>query len=241
MARIEPLRREDLPQHEATFRAVENALGVLPNSTLTMAYWPELMDAFARLNAVVMSSGRVSGVLKQMVAAMVSSAAGCAFCQAHTAHVAERRGADEEKLAALWDFEISPLFTASERAALRVAHRAGLVPNEVSDEDMVELRRHFSDVEVVELVAVMANFGFLNRWNDTMSTQLERPPPRGVPSICEAQGGTPAATHLHRTSSRVADAALAWGGWAGVDNSQHVSFDPREGRTGLVHAPLGHG
>ena len=176
MPRIEPLRREDLPEHEDTFASVENALGVLPNSTLTMAHRPELMRAFAQLNAVVMAEGRVSGVLKQMVAAMVSSAAGCSYCQAHTAHVAERRGAEAEKLAALWDFETSPLFDDAERAALRVAHGAGCVPNAVTDEQMADLRRHFTDDEVVELVAVMANFGFLNRWNDTMATELERSP-----------------------------------------------------------------
>ena len=176
MPRVEPLRRQDLPEHEPTFTAVENALGVLPNSTLTMAHWPELMEAFARLNAVVMGEGRVSGVLKQMVASMVSSASGCAYCQAHTAHVAERRGAEQEKLDALWEFETSALFSDAERAALRVAHGAGCVPNAVTDEDMAELRRHFSDAQVVELVAVMANFGFLNRWNDTMATELERSP-----------------------------------------------------------------
>ena len=101
MPRIDPLDRADLPEHEATFASVEDALGVLPNSTLTMARWPELMEAFAHLNAVVMAERQVGGVLKQMVAAMVSSAAGCSYCQAHTFHVAEKRGAEEEKLAAL--------------------------------------------------------------------------------------------------------------------------------------------
>jgi uncharacterized peroxidase-related enzyme len=174
--RIEPLHRKDLPEHEPTFMAVEDALGVLPNSTLTMARWPELMEAFANLNAVVMGTGRLSPILKQMVAAMVSSAAGCTYCQAHTSQVADHRGAEQEKLAALWDFESSSLFTEAERVALRVAHGAGCVPNAVTDEDMAELRRHFTDEEVVELVAVMANFGFLNRWNDTMATELERSP-----------------------------------------------------------------
>lgn len=176
MPRIDPLDRADLPEHEATFASVETALGVLPNSTLTMARWPELMEAFAHLNAVVMAERQVGGVLKQMVAAMVSSAAGCSYCQAHTSHVAEKRGAEEEKLAAMWEFETSPLFDDAERAALRVAHGAGCVPNAVTDDDMAELRRHFSDAEVVELVAVMAGFGFLNRWNDTMATELERSP-----------------------------------------------------------------
>ena len=176
MPRIEPLPRESLPQYEDTFRMVEAALGVLPNSTLTMARRPEIMEAFARLNAVVMAEGTVSGVLKQLVATVVSAAAGCAYCQAHTSHVAERRGADGQKLAAVWEFELSPLFTEGERAALRVARGAGVTPSAVTDEDMRQLREHFDDDQVVEIVAVIANFGFLNSWNDTMATQLERSP-----------------------------------------------------------------
>ena len=176
MPRIEPLPRESLPQYEDTFRAVEAALGVLPNSTLTMARRPELLEAFARLNAVVMADGTIGGVLKQLVATVVSAAAGCAYCQAHTAHVAERRGADARKLAAVWEFESDPVFSAAERAALRVARGAGFVPNAVTDGDMAELRRHFDDDQVVEIVAVIANFGFLNRWNDTMATPLEEEP-----------------------------------------------------------------
>ncbi|MGY1708780.1 carboxymuconolactone decarboxylase family protein [Geodermatophilus sp. SYSU D00758] len=176
MPRIEPLPRESLPEYEETFRTVEAALGVLPNSTLTMARRPEVMQAFAHLNAAVMADGTVGGPLKQMVATVVSGAAGCAYCQAHTAHVGERRGADPRKLAAVWEFETSPLFTPAERAALRVARGAGVTPNAVTDEDVEELRRHFDDDQVVEIVAVVANFGFLNRWNDTLATQLERSP-----------------------------------------------------------------
>ncbi len=176
MPRVEPLRREALPEYEDTFRSVETALGVLPNSTLTMARSPRLMEAFAALNAVVMADGRVSGVLKQLVATVVSSAAGCAYCQAHTAHVAEKRGSDGRKLEEVWNFESSALFSESERAALRVARGAGVTPNAVTDEQMAELRGHFDDEQVVEIVAVIANFGFLNRWNDTMGTELERSP-----------------------------------------------------------------
>ena len=38
------------------------------------------------------------------------------------------------------------------------------------------LRQHFDEPQIVELVAVCALFGFLNRWNDTMSTELEEVP-----------------------------------------------------------------
>jgi hypothetical protein len=38
------------------------------------------------------------------------------------------------------------------------------------------MRRHWSEVQIVEIAAVVAVFGFLNRWNDTMGTPLEEEP-----------------------------------------------------------------
>jgi len=36
-----------------------------------------------------------------------------------------------------------------------------------------ELKRHWSDAAIVEILAVVGLFGFLNRWNDSMGTTLE--------------------------------------------------------------------
>jgi hypothetical protein len=37
----------------------------------------------------------------------------------------------------------------------------------------LELRKHWSDEQVVEIVGAIAIFGFMNRWNDTFATPLE--------------------------------------------------------------------
>jgi hypothetical protein len=50
------------------------------------------------------------------------------------------------------------------------------VPNGVTDAMFAELRKHWSENEIVEIVGVIALFGFLNRWNDTMGTPLEDEP-----------------------------------------------------------------
>lgn len=176
MPRIPALDRAELAEHEPLFQRIEQHLGVLPNSTLTMGHRPEIMQAFAALNEVVMGPGTVDRGLKQLVVLMASAAANCAYCQAHTSHVAEDRGVSIEKIEAVFEFETSPLFDDAERAALRVARGAGRVPNEVTDEEFADLRAHFSDDQVVELVAAIAVFGYLNRWNDTMATTLESSP-----------------------------------------------------------------
>lgn len=176
MPRLEPRDRADLSEFEPLFQAIEGHLGILPNSTLTMAHRPDIMRAFAELNATVMGEGTVDRGLKQLVVLMASNSANCAYCQAHTSHVAELRGVHADKIEAVFEFETSPLFDDAERAALRVARGAGRVPNEVTDEEFADLRAHFSDEQVVEIVAAICVFGYLNRWNDTMATTLEQSP-----------------------------------------------------------------
>jgi hypothetical protein len=74
---------------------------------------------------------------------------------------------------AVWDYQTSPLFTPAERAALDVAVAAGCVPNAVTDEMFLELKKHWTEEQIVAVIAI---FGFLNRWNDTMATPLEDEP-----------------------------------------------------------------
>ena len=57
----------------------------------------------------------------------------------------------------------------------RAADRAmrGLGAERVHDEDFEELRRHWDDDRVVEIIAAISTLGFFNRWNDTLATGLE--------------------------------------------------------------------
>src|SRR5260370_35769733 len=117
---------------------------------------------------------------------------------AHTAHTAGRVGIPAEKEDALWEYETSPLFSEAERAALRVAQGAAQVPNAVTDEDFNELKRHYTDAQIVDIVAVIALFGFLNRFNDTMATELESSPSEAEPPFLPQQcwdAGQHAAMH----------------------------------------------
>ena len=57
------------------------------------------------------------------------------------------------------------------KAAGQVA--ASTVPNSVEPELEERLRKHWDDGEIVELLGVVALFGYLNRWNDSMGTTIE--------------------------------------------------------------------
>ena len=111
-----------------------------------------------------------------LVSLIASQAAGCRYCQAHMANLSKIYAASEEKISRVWEFETADCFSDAERAALRLAYKGALAPAEATQEDFDEAYKHFSEPEVVEIVASIALFGFLNRWNDTMATELEELP-----------------------------------------------------------------
>ena len=175
--RLDPLPVDHNPELKAHFESSIKNLGFIPNSMLIMQRRPEILKAFAAMSASLwLPSSTVDKGLKRLIAHMASRAAGCQYCMAHTAGGALHVGLDEQKLAAIWDYQTSPLFSPAERIALDVALAAGAVPNAVNDGMFLQLRKYWTEEQIVEIVAVISVFGFLNRWNDTMATPLEEEP-----------------------------------------------------------------
>jgi uncharacterized peroxidase-related enzyme len=173
--RLEPL--PPAPELKDLFAPFEKSLGFIPNSALIMQRKPKILQAFSQLvGAINGPEGELDRGFKRLLSHVASRAAGCRYCMAHTAGGALRFGVDEAKLAAVWDYRTSPLYGEAERAALDFALAAAAQPNDVTDEMFAGLRKHWSDGQVVEIVAVISLFGFLNRWNDTMATPLEEEP-----------------------------------------------------------------
>ena len=175
--RIAPLPPQHSPELEETFGRFQQALGFVPNSMLILQRKPKIGRALQQLTAAIWDpAGEVDRGFKRLVAHVASRAAGCRYCMAHTAGGALHFGVEERKLADVWEFRTSPLFSQAERVALDFAIAAASVPNGVTDEMFADLRRHWSENQIVEIVAVVSTFGFLNRWNDTMGTPLEEEP-----------------------------------------------------------------
>ena len=196
MAHVTPLDRADLPDFEPYFELIEAAMGFVPRSMFTMGRNPALLGAFAQLAGTVLGPGDVDGGLKQMGGHVASVAAGCRYCQAHTASSAARGGVAAEKIEAVLNFETDERFSEPERTALRLAFAAGSTPNVVTPDHFVDLGQHFDEAQVVEIVSVISLFGWLNRWNDTMATDLEDEPLAfGRQHL--AQAGWDAGKHAH--------------------------------------------
>lgn len=175
MARLEQADPKTLPpEFQERFDIVEKSNGYIPNSYLLLAHRPPILQAFMDLSkAVIRDEGTLDRGFRFLVAYMSSSTAGCQFCQAHNIQSASRWGISDEKLNAIWDYETNALFTDGERAAFDLARAASVVPNAATDEIFARLKRHFTTAQIVEIVSVISLFGWLNRFNDTLHTELD--------------------------------------------------------------------
>ena len=193
MSRISRAPANRLAEFAAEFEKSGKQRGYVPNSWYTLARRPRVFRAVRDLREAVMSdAGEVPAALRFMVAEAVSNAAGCRYCTAHNAeNVVERGKVPPDKLHALWQFTSSPLFSAAERAALNLAVAAGGCPPAVTDAHFTELKKHFSEDAIIAIVSVIALFGWLNRWNDTLATQLEEHPLEFARKHLAASGWAP--------------------------------------------------
>ena len=174
MPLVDPLPANHSAELTELAKFFNETLGFTPNSVLTMQRRPEIAKAFIQLNrAVMQNSGRLTSEQKRLIGHLASANAGCRYCEAHTLLAAKRYGASEDRLRAVWQFRESAVFSAAEKAAFEFSLAASSVPNAVDATIAARLHQHWDDDEIVEMLGVIALFGFLNRWNDSMGTTLE--------------------------------------------------------------------
>lgn len=174
MPLVDPLSPDANDEVRRLAEFFNETLGFCPNSVLTMQRRPAIAKAFINLNMAVMANeGRVTSALKRLIGYVSSNVAGCRYCEAHTIRAAERYGSSEEQLKNVWEYRTHPAFSEAERAALDLAVAASTIPNGVDDTLKARLHEHWDEGEIVEILGVIALFGYLNRWNDSMATTME--------------------------------------------------------------------
>src|SRR5262249_39383201 len=73
-------------------------------------------------------------------------------------------GLKEDEIASL-DSDWSS-FTPAEQAAFKLAHTLTLNPHLLSDADIEQARKHYTDLQILEMVLSVAGNNSLNRWKE---------------------------------------------------------------------------
>ena len=78
-----------------------------------------------------------------------------------------------EKVAEVLNWRDSKLFSQSERLALEYAERITYTDQQVDDAFFAELRKHFTEAQVVELTAAIAMENFRSKFNPTLGVEAQ--------------------------------------------------------------------
>ena len=122
------------------------------------------------------ASDEIDNQTKQLIALASSLSSGCRYCQSHTSHGAERTGVSVEKISDILNYENSIHFSDKEKSVLSLAFASGKVPNLANKTHFDDLKEFFNPAQITMIVSVISLFGFLNRWNDTFGTAIEKIP-----------------------------------------------------------------
>lgn len=95
---------------------------------------------------------------------IVSRTNNCQYCLGHQESKLLRAGMTEDEIAAL-DSDWSK-FNEKEQAAWAFGRKFTLEPNKLSDADIDELKKHFTDMQILEMILSMAGNNSINRWKE---------------------------------------------------------------------------
>lgn len=132
---------------------------------------PMLMRAMFGLNGYLAKSGKIEESLLHLIELRVSQLNGCAFCIDMHSKDLRAKGETEQRLYLLDAWRESPFYTERERAAFAWAEAVTFVTNgHVSDEVYEEVRKQFSEEELVDLTFAVTTINTWNRLNIAFRT-----------------------------------------------------------------------
>jgi len=175
--RIPLLERDEVsPEVASVYDALLKTRGVVPNMFKTLAHTPALALATAGYLKALLSDGALPGAYKELIATRISALLASEYAfKAHSLS-ALQKGAREAQIAgAKGDFE-SGVFSEAEKIGFRAAERLHRSPAEITDEFFAEVKRYYSDAQIVELIATAAAFELFPRFVDGLRIPITPAP-----------------------------------------------------------------
>jgi uncharacterized peroxidase-related enzyme len=140
------------------------------NVQKALAHRPEMLKNFLGFYASVGRS--LDRKLYELIYVRVSMINQCRYCLQHHLASSKRVGLTPEDWATLKQGSYSS-FSENERAALTYAEKLTRAPRDITDADFSELKKYFSDPEIVDLHMLTGLANLTNRFTDPVGLELE--------------------------------------------------------------------
>lgn len=147
----------------------------------------------------------LSSTFKTELFWIVSRANNCIYCLGHQEIKLASAGLSDDQVAAL-DLDWSR-FSRAEQQAFAFTRQLTLEPHTMTAEPVAQLKQHFSDLQVLEIIFTVANNNATNRWTGALAIPQEEDPAALLRAVGQNAKGTPFSTFLTPTSGDFAGKA----------------------------------
>ncbi len=173
MARIDLIAKGNLPtplreQWDAicAYAPFDHMLGAF-------AHRPSVFEHLFAMQAALRKEGALSRRHWELAQVAVSQLNDCTYCRAHHEPLLAKEGLSDPGVACLIDDKSHLELDAADKAVVACARAVTETPRQVPDHVFTELRRHFNDAQIVELVWQIALCGAFNRFNSALGLDIE--------------------------------------------------------------------
>jgi alkylhydroperoxidase family enzyme len=167
MLRISPVPFEDMNEDMRAIVRTSDAIAGGSEWVQAYAHAPDIFVPFVRFyyEYLMTDRGGISLKLTELMRHVVAEKNQCQLCIRLVYPSAREQGLTDEMLAALPQYQDSPLFTPREKAALHFAEMMAGDHKQISQDLFDELRQHFSEPEILALgwrIAIFVGWGRLS-------------------------------------------------------------------------------
>ena len=142
------------------------------NVQKALAHRPEMLKNFLSFYASVGRS--LDRKLYELVYLRISLINGCRYCTQHHVASSKRAGLTAEDWAGLKAGNYSS-FTEKQHTALTYVEKLTRAPHEIGETDLDQLKKHFSEPEIVDIHMLAGLANLTNRLTDPLGLELEFP------------------------------------------------------------------
>jgi len=140
----------------------------------TLSIRPQIMRTASEHMAAVTGPGTVPQALKELCIVLVSTLNSTPYCLASHSALARKHGVDDAVIRSILDYKDEPTLSDAEKAALAVAESITRDPTHLPDPLWADLRAHFDDGQIVELVCSIGLFNYFNRVNNLLEMEITK-------------------------------------------------------------------
>jgi len=157
------------------YEQLKSQLGLVPNLFKALSTWPEFLEANLKLlGAVMLADTKLPRSTKEMIATLVSGLNQSQYCVYHHSNFMKQYGVSESAAQQITGDYRKARLDEKTLKLLEYAEKVSRSAYKITDRDFETLRTlGWSDQEILEATAVVAQFNFLNRIADALGVELE--------------------------------------------------------------------